>query len=87
MISKQLIHKVVTFLNTFNSNKNIIWSIKIININRPRIECDIRIWELNKNDWLEDCISYITDNIHNIEEFNDFKEKVNKKLPSILKEL
>lgn len=87
MISKQLIHKVITFLNTFNSNKNIVWSITIFNTNNSRIICNIQIWKLNKNDFIEYNIGSISNTIHNIKEFNNFKEQVNKELPLILKKL
>lgn len=86
MISKQLIHKVTTFLNTFNSNKNVIWNITVWNT-RPRITCSIEVWSLDNNDFIRYCIGSINDTIHNIEEFNNFKEKINKELPLILKEL
>ena len=86
MISKQLIHKVIAFLNTFNSNKNVIWSITVWN-NHPRITCNIGIWSLDNNDFIKNSIGSISDNIHNIEDFNKFKEKVNKELPLILKKL
>lgn len=87
MISKQLIHKVITFLNTFNSNKNIVWSITIFNTNNSRIICNIQIWKLDKNDFIEYNIGSISNTIHNFKEFNNFKEQVNKELPLILKKL
>lgn len=86
MISKQLVHKVVTFLNTFNSNKNVVCSIIIWN-NRPRINCSIEVWSLDNNDSIVNCVGSIRDVIHNIKEYIDFKEKVNKELPLILKKL
>lgn len=87
MISKQLIHKVIAFLNTFNSNKNIVWSIIIFNTNIPRIQCNIQVWTLSKDSWLGTYIASIAYNIHDIEEFNNFKEKINKELSPILKKL
>lgn len=86
MITKQLIHKVITFLNTFNSNKNVVCSITVWN-NRPRINCSIHIWSLDDNDFVTQCVGSIVDSIHNVGEFNNFKEKVNKELLPILKKL
>lgn len=86
MISKQLIHKVITFLNTFNSNKNVIWDITVWNA-RPRITCNINVWSLDNNNTIKYCVGSINDTIHNIEEFNKFKETVEQTLPSILEKL
>lgn len=83
-ISKSLIKKVVTFLNEYVDNKDIVF--KIAKFPEYIYVC-ISICKLRKNNSIDFCIDSIDDCIDTEEKFIKYKQKVLNQLPLLLKQV
>lgn len=84
MITKKLMHDVITFCNTYIDDNNIIISVSKYS---TFISLDIEIWKIGKNNSLEAFVGGIPGHIHSKSDLNEYKEKVLKELPVLLKKL
>lgn len=83
MITKKLLHDIVTFCNNYIDNKNIIISV----IKYPTfINATIDVWTIYNN-VIQNHIGSIYYYIDDINDFNNFKEKVLNQLPLLLKQV
>lgn len=83
MITKKLLHDIITFCNSYIDNKNILFSIT----KYPCfISIDVEVWKV-LNDAIDDRKGGISENIHNEKEFIKFKETVLNQLPLLLKQV
>ncbi len=73
MISKSLVHSVVTFCNNYIGNKYITHSISIF---PKHIACNISIWKLDLSGYIDTCIHTYYGHIEDIDDFINFKRKV-----------
>lgn len=83
MITKQLMHDIITFCNNYIDNKNIILSITKYS---TYLSVSFNVWTISDNT-LQKCIGSVLSYIHNIDDFKKFKEKVLKELPKLLEQL
>lgn len=84
MITKKLLHDIVTFCNNYIDNKNITFGIdKYLTF----IAVSINAWSINNKGLIDNLIGTINLHIHDIDDFNQFKQKVLNQLPSILKQI
>lgn len=83
MITKQLMHDIITFCNNYIDNKNII--ISITKYTRF-IDVTISVWSIT-NGVIDKNIGNINSYIEDIDAFNKFKEKVLNQLPLLLKQV
>ena len=83
MITKELIHNVVTFCNNYIDNNNII-----INIGKypNRLNVSFNIWTVSEI-YINDLIGFIKGSIYNEKDFIEFKQQVLEKLPKLLEQL
>lgn len=84
MITKKLMHDIIAFCNNYIDNKNIIISITKYS---KFIDTAINVWNVNNNGFIENCIGSIYSYIGDINDFNNFKEKVLNQLPLLLKQV
>lgn len=83
MITKKLLHNIITFCNNYIDNKNILFSI----VKYPCfISIEIEVWTV-LNNAINDRRGGIFENIHNEKEFIKFKERVLNQLPLLLKQV
>ena len=75
MISKKLIHQVVTFLNNYLGVKNVIYAYTYYG--KDYISVSFNIWSI-KGETLCKCIAHYDRYISTENDFNSFKEKVIK---------
>ena len=83
MITKKLMHNVITFCNNYIDNDNIAISV---NKYPTFLSIYFAVWTLTENH-LDNHIGTVNENIHNEEEFIKFKQKILKELPKLLKQL
>lgn len=84
MTIKQLTHNIITFCNNYINNKNIVFGIT----KYPKyIDVRLSVWTLNNNGYINTHINTITKDIHNENDFNDFKNKVINGLPELLEKV
>lgn len=84
MITKKLVHDIITFCNNYIDNKNILFAI---NKYTTFIGAGISVWSLDNNDMIDNQIGTITSYISDINDFKEFKQKVLEKLPKLLEQL
>lgn len=83
MITKKLMHDIITFCNNYIDNKNIVIHIsKYPNF----LGIDFNIWILVENH-MDKYIGGVSGNIHNEKEFIEFKQIILEKLPKLLEQL
>lgn len=83
MITKKLLHDIITFCNSYIDNKNILFYIA----KYPCfISIEIEVWTV-LNNVIDDKRGGISENIHNEKEFIKFKETVLNQLPLLLKQV
>lgn len=83
MITKQLMHDIITFCNNYIDNKNIVISItKYIRF----INVTFSVWSVT-NSVIDKNIGNINSFISDMDTFNKFKEKVLNQLPLLLKQV
>lgn len=84
MITKKLMHNIITFCNNYINNDNIVISItKFANY----LNVDFNVWALDKYKYIDKCIGSIGKSIHNEEEFIKFKQTILEELPKLLERL
>ncbi len=84
MITKKLMHDIITFCNNYINNDNIVITIGKY---ATYSYIDIGVWTLDKNKYIDKYIGGISTHIHNEEELNKFKETIEDKLSSLLAQL
>lgn len=84
MISKSLVHNIVTFCNNYINNKCITCVIDIL---FSHIGCAISIWELDDNGHLDICKHTYYGHIENINDFINYKRKVLKTIDTYMYEV
>ena len=84
MITKKLIHDIITFCNNYIDNKNIIFRMAKF---PEYIYISVDVCKLCKNNVIDCCIGRIEDYIHNKEEFIKYKQEVLNQLPKLLEQL
>ena len=77
MISKQLVHDIVAFHNTWIKNNHIIAAVEIFR--GKFISVKFSYWTFTPDDYLKDHVFYIVKNICNREDFNNYTAEVNRK--------
>lgn len=84
MITKKLMHDIITFCNNYIDNDNIV-----INITKypTFLSIDFAIWTLLDKKYIDKHIKNITRNIHNEKEFIEFKQMILEELPELLEQL
>lgn len=83
MITKQLMHDIITFCNNYIDNKNIVISIsKCPNA----LNITFSVWTIN-NGFMQNCIESVFSYINDIDDFKNFKQKILEKLPKLLEQL
>lgn len=75
MISKKLIHQVVTFLNNYLGIRNVVCGYTYYG--KDYIQVSFNLWSV-KNDMIEKSIAQYGQYITNEDNFNVFKERVIK---------
>lgn len=83
MITKQLMHDIITFCNNYIDNKNIILSITKYS---TYLSINFNVWTTN-NDVIQNCIGSLFSYIYNIDDFKYFKQKILKELPKLLEQV
>lgn len=84
MITKKLLHNIVTFCNNYIDNKNIVISV----IKYPTfINATIDVWTINSAGFIDKNIGIVHSYIEDINDFKKFKEKVLNQLPLLLKQV
>lgn len=78
MISKQLVHDIVAFHNTWIKNKHIIAAIEIFC--SDFIGVKFSYWTRTPDGYLKDHVIFIVKNIYNREDFNNYTVEVSRKL-------
>ncbi len=81
MITKQLMHDIITFCNSYIDNKNIIISITKYS---KFIDVGINVWTINDDGFIDKNIGTINSYINDTNDFKKFKEKVLNQLPLLL---
>lgn len=84
MITKKLMHDVITFCNNYINNDNIVITIGKY---ATYLYIDMGVWTLDKNKYINKYIGGISTHIHNEADFNKFKETITDKLSPLLTEL
>jgi len=84
MITKKLIHDIITFCNNYIDNKNIIFSITKYS---KFIDVGINVWTINDDSFIDKNIGTINSYINDTNDFKKFKEKVLNQLPLLLKQV
>lgn len=83
MITKKLLHDIITFCNNYIDNKNILSTIT----KYPSfISIDIEVWTVS-NDAIDNRKGGISKNIHSENEFIKYKQEVLNQLPLLLKQV
>ena len=84
MITKKLLHDIITFCNNYIDNNNIVFDItkypKFVNI-------AIGVWTTNSVGIIDKSIGTISSYIVDIDDFNKFKQKALNQLPLLLKQV
>lgn len=84
MITKKLMHDIITFCNNYIDNDNIIIGIT----KYPTfLGIDFTIWTLTNGKHIDTPIGRISKYINNEEDFIEFKPMVLEELPKLLEEL
>lgn len=83
MITKQLMHDIVTFCNNYINNKHIIFSIVKYS---TFIDVSINVWSINNKGFIENNIGTINSYVSDIDDFKKFKQKTLKQLPLMLEQ-
>lgn len=84
MITKQLIHDIITFCNNYIDNKYIIFTVTKYS---KFVDVTINVWTINDKGFIQDCIGTVNSYIGDIDDFKKFKEKVLNQLPLLLKQV
>lgn len=84
MITKKLLHDIITFCNNYIDNKNVTFGIDKYS---TFIAVSINIWSINNKGLIDDLIGTANLHIHDIDDFKHFKQKVLKELPKLLEQL
>lgn len=84
MITKKLLHDIITFCNNYIDNKNILFTIDKYT---TFVNASISVWSLDNGDFINNQIGTINSYINNIDDFKKFKEKVLNQLPLMLKQV
>ena len=84
MITKKLVHDIITFCNNYIDNKNIVFKVAKF---PEYIYISIDVCDLCKNNSIDCCIGTINNCIQNKEEFIKYKQKVLEELPKLLEQL
>lgn len=84
MITKKLMHDIITFCNNYIDNKNIIFSITKYS---KFIDTRINVWTINNIGLIDKNIGTVDSYINDINDFKKFKEKVLNQLPLLLKQV
>ena len=76
-------HNIITFCNNYIDNNNIVTHVT----KYPTfLGIDFNVWILTENR-IDKYIGNVSRNIHNEEEFIEFKQKVLEQLPKLLEQL
>lgn len=75
MISKKLIHQVVTFLNNYLGIRNVVWGCTYFG--KDYISVSFKLWSI-KRDMIDEVVAQYGQYIYNENDFNVFKERVIK---------
>ena len=84
MITKKLLHDIITFCNNYIDNKNILFDI---NKYTTFMNVSISVWSLYNTGMINNQIGTITLYIDNVDDFKYFKQKVLEELPKLLEQL
>lgn len=84
MITKKLLHDIITFCNNYIDNKNILFTIDKYT---TFVNVGISVWTIDNHDIIDKSIGTINSYINNIDDFKKFKEKVLNQLPLMLKQV
>lgn len=84
MITKKLLHDIITFCNNYIDNKNVTFGIDKYS---TFIAVSINAWSINNKGLIDNLIRTINLHIHDIDDFKHFKQKVLKELPKLLEQL
>lgn len=84
MITKKLMHDIITFCNNYLNNDNIV-----INISKyaTYLYINFGVWVLDKNKYIDKNIGSTTKYIHSEADFNKFKETIKDELSLLLVQL
>lgn len=84
MITKQLMHDIITFCNNYIDNDNILISVT----KYPTfLSVDLTVWTLTNKKNIDTSIGKIPKYINNEEDFIEFKQEVLEQLPKLLERL
>lgn len=84
MANKKLIHDIVAFCNNYIDNNHIL--IEIDKFPRGYISADISVWEVTSDNTIISCKGRVAKYIYNEKDFNEFKNDVLEKLPTLLEQ-
>lgn len=84
MITKKLLHDILTLHNKFINNKGIITSISVYNVYTIWVCCSIRLWSLKEDGSLDKYIDGINCDIRNKEDFIKYKKIIDNQIVKLL---
>lgn len=84
MITKKLMHDIITFCNNYIDNENIV--IGIVKYS-TFISATINVWTIKSSGIINKNIGTINHYISDIDDFKKFKEKILNQLPLLLKQV
>lgn len=84
MITKELMHNIITFCNNYIDNKYIIFTVTKYS---KFVDVTINVWTIDNHYMIDKNIGTINSYINNIDDFKKFKEKVLNQLPLMLKQV
>ena len=83
MITKQLVHDIVTFFNNYIENKYVMCNLGIYT---GFISCHISIWSLSKKGYIGECVHAYNTDIRDDNDFIEYKRKVLDTINGFIKE-
>jgi len=84
MVTKKLMHDVITFCNNYIDNDNIIITITKY---ATYLHVNIAVWTLDKEKYINQYIGSISKHIHDEVEFNKLKETIKNEVFALLTKL